>query len=125
MSVRTIQRWLAFGGFPKEMRRGKRKSQFDRFAAHVLSRWTDGERNGARLLKEIRSQGFTGSERMFYRFLVPLRNKQRIALPAASNGQPLQDFSAKDAVWLFASAAEKLTPVIICARNYQRSRSPM
>ncbi len=39
---------------------------------------------------------------MVYRFLVPLRKKQRIIQKAQVPHAPLQDFSAKDAVWLFA-----------------------
>ena len=36
-----------------------------------------------------------------YRFLVPLRKKQRIIQKALVPHAPLQDFSAHDAVWLF------------------------
>jgi len=39
---------------------------------------------------------------MVYRFLVPLRRKQRIIQKANVPHAPLQDFSAKDTVWLFA-----------------------
>jgi transposase len=36
-----------------------------------------------------------------HRFLLPLRKKVRIIQKAESRHLPLQDFSAKDAVWLF------------------------
>ncbi len=39
---------------------------------------------------------------MVYRFLVPLRRNQRVIQKASIPHAPLQDFSAKDAVWLFA-----------------------
>ena len=43
-----------------------------------------------------------------YRFLVPLRRKQRIIQKGAAPHVPLKDFSAKDAVWLFVRDPEKL-----------------
>jgi transposase len=46
---------------------------------------------------------------MVNRFLIPLREKQRIISKAEFPDAPLQDFSAKQAVWLFARDAEKLT----------------
>jgi transposase len=39
---------------------------------------------------------------MLYRFLVPLRKRERIIQKADIPHAPLQDFSAHDAVWLFA-----------------------
>jgi len=107
--VRTVQRWLSWDAFPKEQRRGKRKSQFDPYAAYVLSRWQEGEHHGATLFKEIQAQGYSGSERMVYQFIVPLRNNQQIIPQAASPDVPLQDFSTKQAVWLFARDIDKLT----------------
>ncbi len=41
-------------------------------------------------------------QRMVYRFLVPLRRKERIIQKVEVPQAPLQDFSAHDAVWLFA-----------------------
>jgi hypothetical protein len=43
-----------------------------------------------------------------YRFLVPLRRKQRIIQKAVVPHAPLQDFSAHDAVWLFVRDRAKL-----------------
>jgi transposase len=74
----------------------------------VLSRWEEGCQNGLRLWEEIKAQGYTGSERMLYRFLVPLRRNERIIQKADVPHAPLQDFSAHDAVWLFARDAADL-----------------
>ncbi|HEY6411037.1 MAG TPA: transposase, partial [Ktedonobacteraceae bacterium] len=102
LTARTIGRWLKEETFPEARRRRKRQSSFDPYAAYVLSRWEEGCHNGLRLWQEIKEQGYTGTERMVYRFLVPLRRKQRIVRKANVPHAPLQDFSAKDAVWLFA-----------------------
>src|SRR5260221_1536612 len=109
ISARTIRYWLSWDAFPKEQRRRKRKSPFDPYAAYVLSRWEAGEHNGRTLFIEIKAQGYPGSEQMLYRFLIPLRRKQGIIQKAAFPDGPLQDFSAKEAVWLFVRDVDKLT----------------
>lgn len=43
-----------------------------------------------------------------YRFLVPLRRKQRIIQKAVVPHAPLQDFSVHDVVWLFVRDQAKL-----------------
>jgi transposase len=102
LSARTIGRWLKEDAFPEAQRRRKRQSRFDPYASYVLKRWEQGCQNGLRLYQEIKERGYTGSERMVYRFLVPLRRKDRIIQKADVPHAPLQDFSAHDAVWLFA-----------------------
>ena len=68
----------------------------------MLSRWEQGCQNGSHLYREIKAQGYTGQERQVHRFLLPLRKNVRIIQKAESAHIPLQDFSAHDAVWLFA-----------------------
>ena len=100
--ARTLQRWLKEDTFPQAQRRRKRRSSFDPYANYVLTRWEEGCHNGLRLWQEIQEQGYTGTQKMVYRFLVPLRRKQRVIQKADVPQAPLQDFSAKDGVWLFA-----------------------
>ncbi len=102
LSIRTVQRWQTSPTFPEAKRRRKRQSSFDPYAAYVLKRWEEGCHKGLSLWREIKDQGYTGSEKMVYRFLVPLRKKQRIIQKAEVPHAPLQDFRATDAVWLFA-----------------------
>jgi len=102
LSIRTVQRWQASPTFPEAKRHRKRQSSFDPYAAYVLKRWEEGCHNGLSLWREIKDQGYTGSAPMVYRFLVPLRKKQRIIQTAEVPHVPLQDFRAADAVWLFA-----------------------
>jgi|SRR5579859_7429341 len=73
MSQRTVQRWLAAGTFPEATRRHKKQSSFDSFAPYMLKRWQEGERNGLALWREIKAQGYTGSERTVYRYLETLK----------------------------------------------------
>jgi len=119
LTARTLQNWQKKGSFPEAERRRKRPSCFDPFASYVLSRWEQGCQNGSQLYREIKEQGYTGQERQVHRFL-PLRKKVRIIQKAQSTTIPLQDFSAKDAVWLFVrdpvdlDEKEQITLIAIC-----------
>jgi len=73
MSDRTVRDWLKQGAFPEAQKRRKKQSSFDSFAASVLKRWQDGEHNGLLLWREIKNQGYTGTERSVYRYLIPIR----------------------------------------------------
>src|SRR3989441_8707758 len=69
LSDRTVQRWLAAGTFPEAKKRRKRQSCFDSFAPYILKRWREGEHTAITLCREIKEQGYTGSERTVYRYL--------------------------------------------------------
>jgi transposase len=107
ITTRTLENWQK-KGFPQAGRRRKRPSCFDPYAPYVLSRWEQGCTNGLQLYQEIKEQGYTGTEKTVYRFLVPLRRNQRIIQKAVVPQVPLQDFSAKDAVWWFVRDPGKL-----------------
>lgn len=107
LTARTLQNWQK-NGFPEPWRQRKRPSLFDPYAPYVLSRWEQRCTNGLQLYREIQTQGYTGTDRQVYRFLVPLRRKQRIIQKSTAPHVPLQDFSAKEAVWLFVRDPEKL-----------------
>jgi len=67
LSDRTVRDWLKQGAFPEAQKRRKKQSSFDPFAAYVLKRWQDGEHNGLVLWQEIKTQGYTGTDRSVYR----------------------------------------------------------
>jgi len=102
LTARTRKHWQKKGSFPEAGRRRKRPSCFDPYACYVLSRWEQGCQNGSQLYREIKAQGYMGQERQVHRFLLPLRKNVRIMQKAQSAHMPLQEFSAHDAVWLFA-----------------------
>ena len=52
--------------------------------------------------------GYTGTEKTVYRFLVPLGRNSQVIQKAVIPHVPLQDFSAKNAVWLFVRERAKL-----------------
>jgi transposase len=98
MGERTVRDWIKAGTFPEVKKRRKKRSSFDAYAPYVLKRWQEGERNGLALWREIKEQGYSGSERTVYRYLETLKQaevKPPVNLPR------LQKFSATTAVWLF------------------------
>ena len=97
LSERTVQRWLTAGTFPEAKKRRKRQSSFDAFAPYVLKRWEEGERTGITLWREIKDQGYTGTQRSVYRYLETLKQAE---VRATASPSRLQKFSATTAVWL-------------------------
>jgi len=108
MSDRTIQRWLASGSFPEAKKRRKKHSDFDLFAAYVLKRWQEGERNGLVLWREIQKQGYTGSERTVYRHIETLK---QASVQASLNAARLRKFTANTAIWLLVRDKKSLDEV--------------
>lgn len=111
LSERTIRDWLARGTFPEAKKRRKRQSCFDEFAPYVFQRWKDGERNGLTLHRELREQGYTGSERTVYRYLETLKQAEIRASTRSTPLSRLQHFSAKTAVWLFVRPHKRLDEI--------------
>jgi transposase len=105
MSDRTVRDWLKQGAFPEAQKRRKKQSSFDPFAAYVLKRWQNGEHNGLVLWREIKNQGYTGTERSVYRYLKTLKQAE---VRASVNPERLQKYAVHTAIWLFVRDPKKL-----------------
>ncbi len=108
MGERTVRDWLKGGTFPEAKKRRKRPSSFDAFAPYVLKRWQEGERTGLTLWREIKNQGYSGTERSVYRYLETLKQAE---VKASLNPHRLQKFSANTTVWLFVRDPDTLDEV--------------
>jgi transposase len=108
MSDRTVRDWLKQGAFPEAQKRRKKQSSFESFAPYVLKRWQDGEHNGQVLWREIKSQGYTGTERSVYRYLKTLKQAE---VRASLNPERLQKYSVNAAIWLFVRDLQKLDEI--------------
>jgi transposase len=105
---RTIQRWLKADTFPDAKRRRRRPGSFEIYASYVLSRWQAGERNGLAIYRDIKEQGYDGSERTVYRYLEPLKQAE---VRASIDVHRLQKWTANTAIWLFVRDPEKLDEI--------------
>jgi flagellar biosynthesis regulator FlaF len=108
LSDPTVQKGLAAATFPEAKKRRKRPSGLDAFAPSMLKRWQEGERRGVTLLRDLREQGYTGSQRTLSRSLEVL---QQAEVKAGASRHRIQKFSATTAIWLFVRDPKTLDEV--------------
>lgn len=84
VSVRTVYRYKDQAEPPVQKPYSTRASVIDPYVPHLLTRWQEGCRSGRQLLREIREQGYTGSERTFIRFTSELRRAEASGKPPSS-----------------------------------------
>jgi excisionase family DNA binding protein len=108
LSDRTVQKWLAAGTFPEVRSRRKKSSSFDAFAPYVLKRWKEGEHKGIALYREIKAQGYAGSDRSVYRYLSTLKQTE-IQAPRAP--ERIKKYTPNTAVWLFVRDPQTLDEI--------------
>ena len=108
LSDRTVQKWLAAGTFPEARQRRKKASSFDAFAPYVLKRWKEGEHKGIALYREIKAQGYAGSDRSVYRYLSTLKQTEIQALRAPER---IKKYTPNTAVWLFVRDPKTLDEI--------------
>lgn len=105
MSERTIYRWLAQATAPSRLHHMRFASVIDPYQAYLLKRWQEGCRKGSVLCRELKAQGYRGSERAVYRYLTFLKEQAfSQELPQA----PLPLLSSKKTTWLLVKEASKL-----------------
>jgi transposase len=108
LSDRTVQKWVAASTFPETKQRRRKASSFDAFTPFLLKRWKEGEQKGAQLVRELREQGYQGSERTVYRYLEALKQTES---EVSSPFHRLPQYSANTAVWLFVRDLDSLDEV--------------
>jgi transposase len=108
MKARTVRDWLHKGVAPDTRSRRKYRSAFDPYAPYVLKRWQAGERSGRQLWREVRFQGYGGSERMVYRFLETLKTTEIVTRAWTAR---LPHYTSTAAVWLFMRRPEHLDEI--------------
>jgi transposase len=98
MKARTVRDWRNIAVAPDSRPRRKYRSEFDAYAPYVLKRWQEGERSGRQLWREVRLQGYSGSERMVYRFVETLKTNEIVTSAGTAR---LPQYTSTAAVWLF------------------------
>ncbi len=98
MKARTVREWLHKGVAPDTRPRRTYRRAFDPYGPYVLKRWQEGEHSGRQLWREVRFQGYRGSERMVYRFLETLKTTEIVTSAGTAR---LPQYTSTTAVWLF------------------------
>jgi transposase len=75
----TVRRYLQAGGFPERHRPRSRPSILDPYIEYLGKRWQEGCHDARQLWREIRVQGFSGSDGLVRRWLMQFKQD----LPAA------------------------------------------
>jgi transposase len=75
----TVRRYLQAGGFPERHRPRSRPSILDPYIEYLGQRWQEGCHDARQLWREIRAQGFSGSDGLVRRWLMQFKQD----LPAA------------------------------------------
>jgi transposase len=119
MTERTVRGWLSRGDIPYSGPRKQRSRLIDPYKPYLLARWQKGCRTGSQLERELRAQGYRGSQRALYRYLATLepavnsatrRGFSSIVKQPAIPPNPLLTLSVQQATWLFFRKADQLKP---------------
>jgi transposase len=117
MAERTVRGWLSRGDIPYTGPRKPRARLIDPYKPYLLSRWQQGCRTGSQLERELRAQGYNGSQRAMYRYLATLEPAVNSAAKDGSSSamkqpaippNPLLTLSVQQATWLFFRKADEL-----------------
>src|SRR5947209_7549003 len=85
-----------------------RASQLDRYEDYLLDRWSQGERNAARLHREISERGYQGSASMVRAYVGHLRTTTADGSPPRSRKERAQAISPRALRWLLARKRDDL-----------------
>jgi hypothetical protein len=80
-SALSVYRWLKAGG-PPSHNKPEHSHNIAPFEAFLARRWDEGCRNGARLWREVRAQGYRGGERSVVRWATQRRQEDTGAADA-------------------------------------------
>lgn len=113
----TVRKYVQAGEFPEIAQRRKMPSKLDPYNQFLKERWDAGCHNRLQLWRELRQQGFTGSQQSVY-IWAKQRGLRKIPKPAPARKQATKRFypsqvhpwSASRAVWLLLREEEELKP---------------
>ena len=104
VTTRTLLNWRKHGVCPGTKQRRKRRSVFDAYAASVLKRWKEGCKQASQLYREIKEQGYTGTDKTVYRFIKTLK-QESVELPQLPI---LSRVSVQETIWLIVRPSDEL-----------------
>jgi transposase len=118
MNKKTVAKFVQAEQFPEARPRGDRRRKLTPYLPYLQQQWETGQHNAAKLYRDIRAQGFRGSETTVRAYLSELRDETeprtgpRRRLPVSAkrkshwqHGAP----SSRRATWLILSRQEKLS----------------
>jgi len=115
LSRRTVRRYLRAGTFPEMGQRRRYSRRLGPYEAYLQQRWSEGCHNAAQLYREIRAQGYVGSQSLLRPWAARRRRQDPPAISAAEGepqpqAAPSRPWSARRAVWLLVKDPAALEP---------------
>jgi len=107
LSHQAVSRWLKAGG-PPVHDKPRQPRLLDAFEAHLERRWLDGCRTGSLLWREIRAEGFTGTERTVRRWTKARSEHEPVPVQAIISAAGTS-ISSRQCIRLLMLQADKLT----------------
>lgn len=119
MSRVTVRRYLHAGEFPEVAPKRPPVKEINAYREQLRERWEQGCRNGMALWREIRQQGFTGSEGPVYQLLkqwrmeLPADEQLSLRSPPCSRSSPPKTVwaSPRQIMWLLLYPEASLAQV--------------
>jgi transposase len=113
ISEQTVNRWLAAGHFPARTRRRRQPSLLNHYLAYLNRRWAEGCHNATQLCREIRQQGYKGSQALVLNYAWRRRRGRHIHTSnewQPSEAKPIRShsYSPRQAAILFVSSPGEL-----------------
>lgn len=113
ISERTVIRWLAVGHFPEHKRRSRQPSLLDNHLTYLNQRWEEGCHNATQLWREIRQQGYRGSQALVFTYAWRRRRGFQIRTagewqPSTVKSVPIRSYALRQAAILFVTQPEEL-----------------
>lgn len=105
LSQRSVYRWLTQANAPSWQHHARSSSVIDPYQAYLLKRWQEGCRKGSVLCRELKAQGYHGSERAVYRYLTFLKRQSLLEEFPKMVWPPL---SKKRTTWLLVKEPSEL-----------------
>ncbi|MEA2525371.1 MAG: hypothetical protein QOF73_2598 [Thermomicrobiales bacterium] len=113
ISERTVNRWVAAGQFPERKRRAEARRLLAEHRPYLDRRWAEGCHTVARLCRELRERGYTGSCTLVYGYAACLRTgippPETTPAPRTGAPPPAQPLPPREVAWLLLRTADKLT----------------
>jgi len=116
LSRSTVLNYLKTDAFPERQRHSTNGSILDCFLPYLHQRWSEGYRNAQQLWREIKEQGYPGTNRMVIRYIARLRVlgvevPQIPKINSAGNKTAVfKTPSTKRAAWWLLQSPEDLKP---------------
>ena len=111
ISERTVNRWVAAGRFPERKRRAEARRLLEAHRPYLDRRWAEGCHTVARLCRELREQGYTGSCTLVYGYAAHLRTgipPPEADPPPAATPPPAKPPSPREVAWLLLRTDDNL-----------------